>query len=44
MPTGEIKFVELFWEVEASMLEVDMVICIACKGKHSEDSSPDGGG
>ena len=44
MPTGERAVAELSWEVQASMAEVDMVICVACKEEHSEGSPPDGGG
>ena len=43
MPTGQTAVAELSWEVEASMVEVDTVISVACE-EHSEDSPPDGGG
>ena len=35
---------ELFWEVEASLVEVDTVICVTCEEEHSEDSQPNGWG
>ena len=44
MPTGETVVAELSWEVEASMVKVDTVICVACEEEHSKDSLPDGGG
>ena len=41
MPTEETVVAELCWEVEASMVEVDPVICVTCEEEHSEDSPPD---
>ena len=42
MSTGETTVAELYWEVEASLVEVDTVICVACEEEHSEDSQPNG--
>ena len=40
MSTGETAVAELSWEVEASLVEVDTLICVACEEEHSEDSQP----